>query len=337
MRKRLLMILAVLVLLVLASGGVALSVYRGKLEPAEPGGEARTFVVAPGQGLGQIARGLERAGLVRDWRAVEIAGRWKGLADQLRAGEYELSPGEPALTLLEHIVAGRIKTYPVVIPEGLRASEIADRLAEAGLAQRDEFLAYALSPQAAANHGVEGTGLEGYLYPDTYRIPRGMSSEQIAGVLISEFHRVWGTIEERARARGLSMREAVTLASIVEKETGAPEERPRIAGVFHNRLGRGMRLESDPTTIYGIADFDGNLRRVHLKDASNPYNTYRIPSLPPGPIASPGRAALEAVVEPERNDFLYFVARGDGTHHFSKTYREHTNAVLRYQIRRRSG
>ena len=131
------------------------------------------------------------------------------------------------------------------------------------------------------------------------------------------------------------MREVVTLASIVEKETGAPEERPLIAGVFRNRLDRGMRLESDPTVIYGIPDFDGNLRRVHLDDDANPYNTYRIAGLPPGPIANPGAASLRAVVRPAETDYLYFVSRNDGTHVFSRSYREHLNAVNRYQKRRR--
>jgi UPF0755 protein len=127
------------------------------------------------------------------------------------------------------------------------------------------------------------------------------------------------------------MREVVTLASIVEKETGVPEERARIASVFHNRLARGMRLESDPTVIYGISGFDGNLRRVHLEDAGNPYNTYRIAGLPPGPIANPGAEALRAAVRPERSDYLYFVSRGDGTHVFSRTYAEHAREVTRFQ------
>jgi UPF0755 protein len=127
----------------------------------------------------------------------------------------------------------------------------------------------------------------------------------------------------------------VTLASIVEKETGVPEERPLIAAVFHNRLRRRMRLETDPTVIYGIPNFDGNIKKKHLLDKSNPYNTYKIMGLPPGPIASPGIDALRAVLEPAESEYLYFVSRNDGTHHFSNSYREHVNAVNRYQKRRR--
>ena len=151
---------------------------------------------------------------------------------------------------------------------------------------------------------------------------------------MDEFLARWRELAPLAEAQGRSMQEVVTLASIVEKETGAEAERPLIASVFLNRLARGMRLESDPTTIYGIPDFDGNLRRVHLEDESNPYNTYRIAALPPGPIANPGADALRAVLEPAPADFLYFVSRNDGTHHFSRTYREHVNAVNRFQRRR---
>jgi UPF0755 protein len=154
--------------------------------------------------------------------------------------------------------------------------------------------------------------------------------------MVKQFDRVWETrIAGLARDSALSKNEIVILASIVEKETAASEERPLIASVFLNRLGRGMRLETDPTVIYGIPDFDGNLRKRHLNDASNPYNTYRIPGLPPGAIANPGAEAMFAVVNPDSSEFLYFVSRNDGTHQFSATYREHVNAVNRYQRRRR--
>jgi UPF0755 protein len=149
--------------------------------------------------------------------------------------------------------------------------------------------------------------------------------------MIGQFHAIWTEIAARARDQRLSMREVVTLASIVEKETGVPEERPLIAAVFRNRLRRGMRLETDPAVIYGIPDFDGNLTRQHLGDEANRYNTYRITGLPPGAIANPGASALRAVVEPARTEYLYFVSRNDGTHQFSRSYDEHVVAVNRYQ------
>jgi UPF0755 protein len=155
----------------------------------------------------------------------------------------------------------------------------------------------------------------------------------VAKVLVGQFLEVWREIEPQARRQELSMLEVVTLASIVEKETAAPIERPLIASVFRNRLQRGMRLETDPTVIYGIPDFDGNLRRRDLENVANPYNTYQIPGLPPGPIANPGADALRAVVNPAESDYLFFVSRNDGTHVFSKTFTEHVRAVDQYQRR----
>jgi UPF0755 protein len=233
------------------------------------------------------------------------------------------------------LAEGRVRTHAVVIPEGSRAVEIADRLAAAGLVGREAFLAIVLDREAPRRFAVEGPSLEGYLFPETYRFARGLPAEEIVRAMVSQFRSVYRELRASAPASPLTMRELVTLASIVEKETGAPEERPLIAAVFLNRMRRGMRLETDPTVIYGIEDFDGNLRRVHLEDESNPYNTYRIPGLPPGPIASPGRAALAAVLEPADSPYLFFVSRNDGSHVFSATYREHARAVAHFQQKRR--
>jgi UPF0755 protein len=164
-------------------------------------------------------------------------------------------------------------------------------------------------------------------------MPHGLSAKQVARVLVDQFHAQWAPLEADASARGLGQQQVVTLASIVEKETGASSERPLVASVFWNRLERGMRLESDPTTIYGIADFDGNLRREHLEDEANPWNTYQIVGLPPTPIANPGAASLAAVLRPAASEYLYFVAKGDGTHVFARSYGEHLDNVARYQRR----
>jgi UPF0755 protein len=274
--------------------------------------------------------------LIRDARALSLLARFSGDEGNLRAGEYEVSSSWSTRTILNRLTSGRVKTYEIVLPEGIRAAEVAIRLELAGLADAAEFLATVKDPAVAKALGVDQAGLEGYLYPETYRLPRHLTSREIAGVFVDQFNSVWRGIEEIATAQSLTRHEIVTLASIVEKETAAPEERPLIAAVFHNRLKRKMRLETDPTVIYGIADFDGNVTRKHLRDRSNPYNTYRIAGLPPGPIASPGIDALRAVLEPAETDFLYFVSRNNGTHKFSRTYREHNRAVREFQLRRRS-
>ena len=327
---------AALVLIVGIAIGYGVQWFQNELEAADPNGPARVFVVERGRTLRGVANELEAAGLVRNGRVLSLAARARGLEAELRTGEYELSPAAPALEVLETIISGRSKTYPVSIPEGLRATEIALRLEEAGLADAERFLEIVFDPEVPKTLSIDSPNLEGYLFPETYRFPRETDERAIVERLVAEFMKEWQAIAEAAGAAGLSMDEVVTLASIVEKETGAPEERPRIAGVFLNRLKKGMRLETDPTVIYGIEDFDGNLRRKHLRDPANRWNTYQIPALPPTPIASPGRAALRAVIEPEETDYLFFVARADGsgTHHFSKTYREHVNAVNRFQLKR---
>ncbi|MCG8592094.1 MAG: endolytic transglycosylase MltG [Proteobacteria bacterium] len=334
--KRALTLAAVgaLSLLVLA-GAAALQWQRALAAPTPESPETVDFVVTPGASLGRVARELESAGLVRRAWALEWLARLRGVAGRLQTGEYELSAAWPADEVLERITSGRVKSYEVVIPEGLRASEITARLVEVGLVDGAAFERAVNDADWVAQLGLEGSSLEGYLYPETYRLPRGLSAQAVAETMVDEFRGAWAEVAPLAREQGRTMLEVVTLASIVEKETGVPEERPLIAAVFLNRLRRGMRLETDPSVIYGIANFDGNLKKKHLRDSSNPYNTYRHGGLPPGPIASPGRDALRAVVEPAKTDYLYFVSRGDGTHKFSKTYREHVNAVNRYQKRRR--
>lgn len=327
--------LLVAALLLLVVGAIATQRARALLEAVDASDtETRVFRVAPGDTLAGVATRLESDGLVRSARALRILARWRELDGGLQVGEFGLSPAQTSGEILEAIVGGRVITYPVSIPEGFTMVQIAERVADAGLAERDAFLEVVRAEGAGAAFGVEGTSLEGYLFPETYRMPRGLSAEAVARVMVDHFLSVWRDLEPRAKQAGMSMREVVTLGSIIEKETGAAHERPLIASVFLNRIERGMRLETDPTVIYGIPNFDGNIRRRHLEDKSNPYNTYVIPGLPPGPIASPGRAALEAVLEPAESEYLFFVSRNDGTHIFSKSYREHVNAVNRYQRRR---
>lgn len=328
--------LAALVLALLCGAGAATGLVwlRQNLQPARSEAPAEDFVVARGASVRSVAAALERRELIRSARAFELLARWRGLQGSMQVGEFSLSASMPPERILTMFAEGRVKTYEVVIPEGLRATEIAARLAAAGLVDEAAFLAVVDDPDAPARYGVQGPGLEGYLYPETYRFARGLPAESVVRVLVSHFLDVWHEIEPEATRQKLSMREVVTLASIVEKETAAPAERPVIAAVFRNRIARGMRLASDPTTIYGIADFDGNLRRRDIEDGSNPYNTYKFTGLPPGPIASPGADSLRAVVWPAKTGYLFFVSRNDGTHVFARSFEEHERNVDRYQRRR---
>lgn len=289
------------------------------------------FDVPRGALLGVVAHELERAGVIRSAVSFQLLARATGRADALRAGEYALSPSLAADEVLEKLASGAVMTHRVVLPEGLTLRETAARFEGAGLVSAAEFIEVASDPTLPLRLGVDGTTLEGYLFPETYELAKGLAPREIVRLMVEQFLRVWRRIEPLAAQKALSMRDVVVLASLVEKETAAHEERPLVAAVFLNRLARGMRLETDPAVIYGIADFDGNLRRVHLEDEGNPYNTYRFTGLPPGPIANPGEASLRAVVEPADADYLFFVARKDGTHHFSRSYGEHVRAVDRYQ------
>jgi UPF0755 protein len=325
-------ILAIGLVAALGCAGAALALaVRMALGPASHDGRPVVIEVPAGAPLSQVSRHLADAGLLRSTHAFEILARWRGVAGALRAGEYELSPSLTASQVLDDLVRGRVRMHRVALPEGLTAVEIAARLEDAGLADAQAFLGVVRDPETAMALGVEGGDLEGYLFPETYHFARGVAPLEIARAMVAQFRAVWSEIESEAEDLGLSMRKTVILASLVEKETGAPEERPLIAAVFHNRLRRSMRLETDPAVIYGISDFDGRLRRIHLEDEGNPYNTYRIPGLPPGPIANPGAAALRSVVHPAESDHLFFVSRNDGTHVFSRTYREHAAAVRRHQ------
>jgi len=257
----------------------------------------------------------------------------------IKSGEYELSTALTPIEILDKISSGQVKTWPVTLPEGLTLEEVAARIAHERIAHADGLLALARDPSFARGLGIEADSLEGYLFPETYRFRRSSEPGDVLATLVEQLHSAF-TPEDHARlaASKMSLHEVVTLASIVEKETGTAHERPRIAAVFHNRLRRGMRLQSDPTVIYGILRergvFDGNLRRRDLEHAT-PYNTYTRGGLPPGPISSTSMASIRAVLSPEDVPYLYFVSQNDGTHYFSKTLREHVNAVNRYQKRRR--
>mgnify|MGYP001567170740 FL=1 len=294
----------------------------------------RTIVVPKGASFRVIAANLEKAGVIRDAGAFSFAARMSKAYRKVRAGEYEFRASMPLMEILDALVEGRVKKYQVTIPEGYNVYEAAAALAQAGLVDEQEFLARARDARFVASLGLEGQGVEGYLFPDTYQFEKGMSADDMIRKMIAAFKSVYyPEIDAAARARGMTLGKAVTLASIIEKETGDGSERGLISAVFHNRLKKRIKLQSDPTVIYGIKGFDGNLTKRHLLEKT-PYNTYANYGLPPGPIANPGRAALKAAVEPANADYLYFVSKNNGAHHFSTTLKEHNNAVNQYQRRK---
>ena len=298
--------------------------------PPSEAPETRTVVIERGSSFRMVAEKLEKAGVVRSADSFSLAARLLGAYTKVKAGEYEFTTNMPPMEVIDYLVKGRVKKYMVTVPEGFSVREIAAALEAAGLVQKDIFIARALDPALARSLGLEGPTLEGYLFPDTYAFNKGMSADELIARMVERFRKVFAEFEFDVEASGMSMRKIITLASIIEKETGAPSERPLISAVFHNRLKKGIKLQSDPTVIYGVPSFDGNLKRKHLSMKS-PYNTYAIFGLPPGPIASPGRDSIVAALKPAKADYIYFVSKNDGTHQFSKTLKEHNIAVNRFQ------
>ena len=317
--------------------GIFLAVGLGYylVSPANKGAPQKVFVVREGATLKEVAVELNKHALIKSDRFFLMWARFMGYGKDIKAGEYHLSAGMPPVKILATLRTGAILTHPVTIPEGYTIAQIGALLGEKGLLDSDKFISLAKDPKTAEEYGIPVKGLEGYLYPDTYQFGRGISARSVIDTMIRRFHQMVNPLRDRAKETGMKMEDVVILASIVEKETGQGDERPIIASVFLNRLEKKMRLESDPTVIYGIENFSGNLKKKDLTRPS-PYNTYTIRGLPAGPIANPGLDSIKAVLYPAETDYLYFVSKNDGTHYFSKTLAEHNKAVRKYQIRRRS-
>ncbi len=313
----------------LAAIGLELAGFAG--EPADAAAPYRLVSIRRGQAVADVARILESQAVVGSACKFRLLARLKGSDRHIQAGDYRLSGAMRPLEVLDALVKGRVYLHRVTIAEGLTVAEIGALLESEGLVEAEAFRAAAADPRALKAAGIEAASFEGYLFPETYFFAASATAADVVAAMASRFQQVFGPEwRQRASQMGWTVHQVVTLASIIEKETGAPVERPVISAVFHNRLRLGMRLESDPTVIYGIEDFDGNLTRRHLGTLTA-YNTYRISGLPPGPIASPGAAALEAALFPADSNALYFVSRNDGTHQFSPTYAEHASAVRKYQ------
>lgn len=297
------------------------------------GDKGFTYVIKQGQTLKGIARELHQEGIIDSASKLVWLARLHGNANHIRVGEYEFKPGTTAGQMLEMIVRGEVKQYTLTLVEGWTFHQFMAAI------DADPILTHKLAGlqpmQVMDRLGYPGEHPEGRFFPDTYQFSRGMTDVEI---LQQAHERMKSTLEQEwpKREDGLPYDgpyQALIMASIVEKETALPEERRAIAGVFVRRLQKGMRLQTDPTVIYGLgSSFDGNLKKKHLLDASNPYNTYKHKGLPPTPIAMPGRDSIHAALHPEAGTALYFVSRGDGSHYFSSTLEEHNRAVIKYQL-----
>ncbi|HSB72266.1 MAG TPA: endolytic transglycosylase MltG [Candidatus Methylomirabilis sp.] len=296
-------------------------------------GQPTIVYIRPKTSVQEIAQILREAGVIHNpWAFLAVA-YLQGSLTRLQAGEYEFAPGMSVLQILRRLETGRVLTHQITIPEGFTALDIAQLLGGEHLADDDRFMELVKDAKFAESLGLPFASLEGYLFPDTYRFSRGMSEEDIIRIMVSRFREVLpADLEAQAERQNLDTHGVITLASLIEKEAKLDRERPLVSAVFYNRLRRNMPLQSDPTAIYGTAD---SRRRVTALDLQRrtPYNTYLKAGLPPGPIANPGLASILAALNPARVDFLYFVAKNDGSHFFSQTLDQHVQAVRMYQMK----
>lgn len=321
--------------------------------------EQETLItINQGERLPHIAKKLEDSAIISNQYLFMIFARYKRVNRMIKAGEYAFLSKDTPEKILDMLVKGKVKLHRITIPEGFNIKETATVVEKAGFGTFADFINLATDKNfiqslginmdsggvnpgedSAEKHngkhfGINVDSLEGYLFPETYLFPAGTEQKKIIQSMVERFNKVFTPEwQEHCKQSGFTMHEIVTLASIIEKETANTEERPLISSVFHNRLKLGMRLESDPTVIYGISDFNGNITKRDLLTAT-PYNTYAITGLPAGPIASPGKFSLQAAIFPQKSDFIFFVSKNNTTHYFSKTLKEHNVAVSKYQLKK---
>jgi UPF0755 protein len=330
-------ILGLFIVAVAFAGLAGYRVYEFLSVPPESPGQAKVVFIEPGQSFEMVASMLVAEGVLRNASGFRLLAKATDKGGKIKAGEFEVSTGWTPLRLLDYLTTAKGVQHKLAAPEGLTMRQIARLADEAGLCSATAFLKAARDPELLKKYNVPADTAEGFLFPNTYLFTRkrGDDGAYVVEAMLKEFWRQAELVWPTTKPSGKDLLAAVTLASIVEKETGVDAERPRVAGVFVNRLAKGMLLQTDPTIIYGLGDkFNGNLTRAHLDDPTNPYNTYARPGLPPGPICSPGLKSLQAVTAPEIHDFYYFVATGEGEHKFSKTLDEHNSAVNKYQRHR---
>lgn len=324
-----------LLILLLAAGAVTFYMWRGVALPYQ-GFQGEQFVtIETGSGVGAMGRRLADAGVVRDARTFQIAARLKGAEKRLQAGEYRFDRSATAFEVVDRIARGDVFVRSITFPEGRTAAEMAALFEERGFGDAAAFATAARDASRIRPLDPTAPDLEGYLFPSTYRLARNATAAALVGLMTQSFKQAFDAdLRAAAGARGLSVREAVTLASLVEEEAQKPDERPLISAVYHNRLKIGMGLQCDATVIYALqraGRWNGNITKADLS-MDSPYNTYKYRGLPPGPIANPGRASLEAAVKPADAGYLYYVSRNDGSHAFATTLDEHNRNVQQYQV-----
>ncbi len=317
---------AIPILLTLFVGGYIWSVHRHTYE-----GEDTIFEVRNGDTFGRINQRLFDQGLIPDKRMFHYYAKYKNILTKFQAGSFTITKGSSFTDVAKTLVYGQPNLTTITIPEGKNMFEIAKLVEQSGICSEKDFLEATKNPEFISELNIEAQNLEGYLYPETYRFAPKTSAKSVVKTMVELFKNK--TNELTFAHPFLNKHQVIILASVVEKETGAKIERPLIAGVFTNRLKKRMRLQSDPTTVYGIwFRYTGNIKKSDLLEET-PYNTYKIPALPVGPISNPSLEAIKAVLNPENHEFLYFVSKNDGTHVFSKSYEDHNRAVDDYQRR----
>ena len=291
--------------------------------------------IPPGATLKKISKDLQSLSLIRNASAFRLLANIRQKQTHIQVGEYELNQSMLPMDILKAITSGKTVLHPVTIPEGYRISEIAELLTETISINKEIFIKETRNKDLLNKLNITSKSLEGYLFPETYHFSRYDSERKIIRTMTDTFKQrvLTPDILNKIRKSKMSLHEVITLASLIEKETGKGDERKHISSVFHNRLHKNMRLQTDPTVIYAIQGFDGNIRKKDLS-IDSPYNTYRYKGLPPGPIASPGLKSIIAALNPIKTNHLYFVSRKDGSHHFSSSLKEHNRAVRKYQLRK---
>ena len=296
--------------------------------------DPRIFIVPQGASINEVAHLLEGEGIIASSLLFRLHMRLAHRDVSIKAGEYRFSPPVTIRRIARQLIEGRVLYHRLTVREGLDWRETAAALGGKGFGTVEEYLSLVSDPALIGKLDPGAENLEGYLFPETYSVARGTTPGEIVEMMVARFREIWNQeFQARAEVLGMSVREVVTLASLIEKETALPEERPLVSSVFHNRLRLGMKLACDPTVIYAVKrvkPWDGIIHRSDL-ELDSPYNTYLYPGLPPGPIANTGLESIRSALYPADTSHLFFVSRNDGSHVFSDSYADHAQAVNKYQ------